>query len=139
MIKPFHFILMFIGLTIVVWVISDNNRSLLTTEGKLTDIDNIFFQDSLVLWDYSLVLFYVDSSDVCRKMEENLIRLKNETGYTHIHKINADLYPDLVHKYNISGVPNILLLKKGVDHGRIMGVVSFSNIKMIYNRHRVDM
>mgnify|MGYP002558707349 CR=1 FL=1 len=130
---------MFIGLTIVVWVISDNNRSLLTTEGKLTDIDNIFFQDSLVLWDYSLVLFYVDSSDVCRKMEENLIRLKNETGYTHIHKINADLYPDLVHKYNISGVPNILLLKKGVDHGRIMGVVSFSNIKMIYNRHRVDM
>lgn len=138
MIKPFHFILMFIGLTIVVWVISDNNRSLLTTEGKLTDIDNIFFQDSLVLRDYSLVLFYVDSSDVCRKMEENLIRLKNETGYTHIHKINADLYPDLVHKYNISGVPNILLLKKGIDHGRIMGVVSFSNIKMIYNRHRVD-
>lgn len=129
---------MFIGLTIVVWVISDNNRSLLTTEGKLTDIDNIFFQDSLVLRDYSLVLFYVDSSDVCRKMEENLIRLKNETGYTHIHKINADLYPDLVHKYNISGVPNILLLKKGIDHGRIMGVVSFSNIKMIYNRHRVD-
>lgn len=37
-------------------------------------------------------------------------------------------------KYNISGVPSILLFRNGKEYKRIMGIIPAYNLKMIYER-----
>ena len=67
-------------------------------------------------------------------MKNNLENLRLNTDNIKIYKVNVDRYPELIDKYNISGVPSVLIFRKGIEDKRIMGVVPYSNLEMIYKR-----
>lgn len=107
--------------------ISKDNSSLIDLTDRAT-IDSISE-------DISFVLFYNNSSNICQKMEYNVNQLaQKEKQGIKFYKINVDKHPREALKYNISGVPNILILKNNQEVDRIMGIASVSNLEMIYNR-----
>lgn len=67
-------------------------------------------------------------------MKSNIEHLRLNTDNIRIYKVNVNRYPHLIDKYNISGVYNILIFSNVIGNKRIMGVVSYSNLEMIYKR-----
>lgn len=78
------------------------------------------------------VIFYSENSDICNKMMANISRISNQDIKFYRSEINKN--PELYTKYNISGVPSILIFRGDKEIDRIMGVVPTSNLKIIYNR-----
>ena len=85
----------------------------------------------------NFVLFYTEGSKPCKIMERNMYRATKsitDTSSVKFNKIDIIKHPEMYEKYNISGVPSILIFKDGEEINRITGVVSESNLKFIYRR-----
>lgn len=133
--KEIHFVFLIIAFTGILPIIGNFDRKgYLVVEDKIPEVESAFFTDSLDEQDLCFVLFYINDSDICNEMKSNLENLRLNTDNIKIYKINVDRYPELIDKYNISGVPGILIFRKGIEDKRIMGVVPYSNLKMIYER-----
>ncbi|NDV93341.1 thioredoxin [Dysgonomonas sp. 521] len=78
------------------------------------------------------VIFYNENSDICNKMMDNISRISNQDIKFYRSEINKN--PELYTKYNVSGVPSILVFKGNKEIDRIMGVVPTTNLEIIYNR-----
>jgi len=82
-----------------------------------------------------VVLFHVENSELCDIMVHNLNCLaKSKQFKMGFYKLDLDKYPEYGLKYNILGVPTILMLDKNEEIKRIMGVVSEQNLRKIYNK-----
>lgn len=102
--------------------------------GGLYELQDSSFTNS-VSSGITCVLFHNEESDLCRKMESNLGRVHNETNSDiRFYKLNYEKYPGKYGKYEISGVPSVLIYKDGQEIERITGIVSVSNLKMILKR-----
>lgn len=143
--KPIYFLLLFIVFFFILYYLDkkDADTYIRSKENKnisikdtLKDVDEVFLIDSLPQKDLCFILFYVKDSDTCNMMATRLETLISETKDDCFYKINANQYPRLIYKYNISGVPSIIIFKKGIDSKRIMGIVPYSNLKMIYEREK---
>jgi Thioredoxin domain-containing protein len=134
--KAWHFCLLLVGLFIVTNIcytkIIENNDTEADLQLKDIDINTISHETNTKL---SFVLVYTSESDHCKKMEQNMLHIVQQTNEdTQFFKLNLLENKDFAHKYNISGVPCIIVFKNNVEIKRIMGVVSPSNFDMIYNR-----
>lgn len=136
--EAWHFVFLLIASIILTTAVGDmklkampritNENSLLIDLTGKVPIDSISEE-------VSFVLFYNDSSDICEKMEYNINQLaQKENQGIKFYKINVDKHPREALKHNISGVPNTLILKNNKEVDRIMGIVSVSNLEMIYDR-----
>ena len=134
-IREIHFVLLIIAFTGTLFLIgSFNRKENMIVEDKIPKIEYAFLVDSLDREDLCFVLFYIDDSDICNEMANNMENLRLSTDDIKIYKINVNRYPDMIDKYSISGVPSILIFRKGIEDKRILGVVSYSNLEMIYKR-----
>lgn len=134
-IREIHFVLLIIAFTGTLFLIgSFNRKENMIVEDKIPKIEDAFLVDSLDGEDLCFVLFYIDDSDICNEMANNMENLRLSTDDIKIYKINVNRYPDMIDKYSISGVPSILIFRKGIEDKRILGVVSYSNLEMIYKR-----
>ena len=135
--KLWHFVFVLFGFIILINVIGrvkletmsaiDSNSSLIELNETLT----VNKPTSKI----SFVFFYSENSENCRKMEYNLDLLaKHDDGKANFYKIKIDPNSDIHSKYNISGTPNTLILNDNKEIDRIMGIVPYSNLEMIYNR-----
>ena len=133
--KEIHFVFLIIVFTGILSLIGNCNRKeYIAVEDKIPEIEGAFFSDSLDEEGLCFVLFYINDSDICNEMKNNLENLRLNTDNIKIYKVNVDRYTELIDKYNISGVPSVLIFREGIENKRIMGVVPYSNLEMIYKR-----
>ncbi|MBD8387402.1 co-chaperone YbbN [Dysgonomonas sp. BGC7] len=133
--REIHFIFLIIALTGGLYLIGDFKRKeYRLIEDNIPEVKSTFFADSLKKEPLCFLLFYINDSDICNEMKNNLENLRLNTGNIKIYKVNVDRYPELIDKYNVSGVPSVLIFREGVENKRIMGIVPYSNLEMIYKR-----
>ncbi len=136
-IKTWHILVVILLFTVFTNVLGDRElkRTPLTqVDDCLIELNNETFTDSISSRQ-CFVLFYIEDSDLCDKMEQNLNQIaKDRQDEMSFFKLNLDKYPTHNEKYNISGVPNTLVFNNGEEIKRIMGIVPVYNLEMIYNK-----
>lgn len=142
--KPIYFLLLFIVFFFILYYLdkkdtdtyvrSKNNKNISIKKGTIRDVNEAFLTDSLTQKDLCFILFYVQNSDASGMMAARLEQLESQIRGNCFYKININQYPRLIYKYNISGVPSIIIFRKGADNKRIMGIVPYSNLEVIYKR-----
>lgn len=136
--KPLHFIVAMIIFFLVCQFINTSNSingESYDHGSSLVEIDSTRFFNAIHS-DLCFVLFYRSNSVACENMEGKLTELaKGHANHSHFFKINAAFQCNsIINQYNISEVPNILIFKNGIEKRRIMGVISYSSLQMIYQR-----
>lgn len=93
------------------------------------------FNEDFNSGDFSFIFFYDGNSELCRKMKYNVEQLaENNKENIHFFEVDLNSSPQLYAKYNISGVPNLLIVKENRELARVMGIVSSDNLNIIYSR-----
>lgn len=81
------------------------------------------------------VFFYMPNSNLCKKMEENLNKVKrDEFKHIPIYKLNVNDYPSIFYDLNLSGLPLVIIYTNGKEVRRVMGKVSTLNLNLILER-----
>lgn len=133
--KEIHFVFLIIAFTGILLLVGNFKRKeYKLIEDNIPEVKDTFLADSLKEEHLCFLLFYINDSDICNEMKRNLEYLRRSTNNIPIYKIDVDKYPELIDKYNISGVPNIVIFRDGIEDKRIMGIVPYSNLEMIYER-----
>lgn len=79
-----------------------------------------------------LVDFYADWCAPCKMMTPILQQLKSEMGdKLNIIKIDTELNPDVAIKYQVRGIPNLILFRNGELLWQQAGVVQMPQLKQI--------
>lgn len=83
-----------------------------------------------------LVDFYADWCGPCKMMSPILKKLKNEMGdRLNIIKIDTEKNPDAAIKYQVRGVPTLILFHKGRILWQQSGVVQLHQLRQIINQN----
>ncbi|MFZ2905179.1 MAG: thioredoxin [Cyclobacteriaceae bacterium] len=84
----------------------------------------------------TLVDFYADWCGPCKMMKPILEDVKSRIGENAtILKIDVDRTPQVMHTYNIQGVPTLILFKNGEIKWRQAGVVLANDLEKIINQY----
>lgn len=88
--------------------------------------------DNCVLFD-----FYADWCVPCKQMGPHIKELERR-GYP-IKKINSDLEPELIQKYNVDALPTFVLVLKtpegGKELGRKKGIITPNDLEQLFTSH----
>lgn len=102
----------------------------MTTEKQKTTFSDVINSDTPVLVD-----FYADWCGPCKMMSPILKKLKNEMGdRLNIIKIDTEKNADAAIKYQVRGVPTLILFHKGRILWQQSGVVQLNQLKQILNQ-----
>lgn len=83
-----------------------------------------------------LVDFYADWCAPCKMMTPILKQLKSEMGdKLNIIKIDTERNPDVAIKYQVRGIPNLILFHKGQILWQQAGVVQLPQLKQIIEQN----
>lgn len=133
--KTWHFVLLFVLFFILVNImglISINGNSY-SIENEIVQIEEIYDLSEIEnSTEIVSIIFYKEDSNICGKMMHNINQLTSKNSKFYRSEVNKNR--ELYNKYNISGVPCTLILKKGEEISRIMGLVPTSNLEIIYSR-----
>lgn len=100
------------------------------TKEKTTSFTEIINGETPVLVD-----FYADWCGPCKMMGPILKELKNKMGdRIHIIKVDAEKNPEAAIKYNIRGVPTLILFKDGQILWQQSGVMQAHQLQSIINQ-----
>lgn len=100
------------------------------TKQKATTFNEIINGDKPVLVD-----FYADWCGPCKMMNPILKDLKKRMGDTiNIIKVDAEKNADAAIKYNVRGVPTLILFKDGQILWQQSGVVQAKQLESIINQ-----
>ncbi|WP_299255404.1 thioredoxin [uncultured Aquimarina sp.] len=84
-----------------------------------------------------LVDFFADWCGPCKMLAPILKEVKNELGeHIKIVKIDVDKNQPLAAKYQVKGVPTMLLFKEGKQLWRQSGVLQKNDIIKVINSHK---
>jgi hypothetical protein len=133
--KPWHFLSAILLFTLVMGVLTGKNvRNIpLLVEGDslLTELNEIDFDKEGTTFLY----FYRKDSQLCQKMRYNIEQLdaKNLQG-VNFYAMDIEENMDYFYKYNVSGIPNLLIFNGNTEAKRVMGIVSTGNLEKIVER-----
>lgn len=83
-----------------------------------------------------LIDFYADWCGPCKMLAPILKQVKDELGDDiKIFKIDVDKNPGIASKYQVRGVPTLLLFRDGVAVWRQSGVLQKNELVQIITRH----
>ncbi|MCE5206397.1 MAG: thioredoxin family protein [Porphyromonadaceae bacterium] len=119
---------MFYTLTVIISEVRVKQMSLASEKTNLIELDEIKFEDNEVRF----VFFHDNNSQLCRKMRFNIEQfIENEENGILFYAIDVQKNPEVFYEHNVSGIPNILVFKGDKEIQRIMGIVSYKNLKKI--------
>ncbi|MDR9417853.1 thioredoxin [Gracilimonas sp.] len=105
-----------------------------STETKKKSFNDIINDDTPVLVD-----FYADWCAPCKMMTPILQQLKSEMGdKLNIIKIDTERNPDVAIKYQVRGIPNLILFKNGELIWQQAGVVQMPQLKQIIEQNLAE-
>lgn len=135
-IKGVHFLITIIIFTIVLNVIGNTCNTRSNPNNNAVKIKEYKNSDEVKNKAVCFILFHTKNSLACDSMQSSLSRLISSGANANLfYRVNAEKDTLLCNEYNISGVPCIIILNHGIEKNRIMGVIPYRNLKMIYNRH----
>lgn len=94
------------------------------------------FRDIIAKKELVLIDFYAEWCGPCKMMAPILVKVKSLIPDVSIIKIDVDKNQDLAAKYQIKGVPTLMLFKKGAPVWRQSGVLQADQIAKIINSNR---
>lgn len=101
-----------------------------TAETRKKSFNDIINENTPVLVD-----FYADWCAPCKMMTPILKQLKSEMGdKINIIKIDTERNPDVAIKYQVRGIPNLILFHKGQILWQQAGVVQMPQLKQIIDQ-----
>ncbi len=84
-----------------------------------------------------LVVFFADWCGPCKRMSPILKELKRRVrDDAQIIKINVDQSPEAAAAYNVSGVPTIIIFRKGQIRWRQSGVFPANELERLINENK---
>lgn len=118
------FFTMIVAFTFFLWMaktalrktpmVQDHEEIITITEKNFEEVT----RDKIILVD-----FWAEWCAPCRLIAPVLNELTDEMADNHyIGKINIERYPSLAQRFNVRGIPTLLILKNGVEVKRIVGV-----------------
>lgn len=66
--------------------------------------------------------FWADWCGPCKRFSPIISELKEETGLP-IFKIDSDANPKSAEKFNVTGIPTVLVLENGIEVQRVIGAM----------------
>lgn len=118
------FFTMIVAFTFFLWMaktalrktpmVQDHEEIITITEKNFEEVT----RDKIILVD-----FWAEWCAPCRLIAPVLNELTDEMAdHQYIGKINIERYPSLAQRFNVRGIPTLLILKNGVEVKRIVGV-----------------
>lgn len=97
--------------------------------GKISVIDEQNF-DSKTKSGTVLVDFYAEWCGPCKRLGPVLELVADDMGNkVKIYKVNIDKSPNLANRYEVQGVPTLILLENGEAKGKLVGFRDKSAVK----------
>lgn len=78
-----------------------------------------------------IIEFYGNGCLNCQMVAPIISNLEREFPYIRFYRINADLRPDLVQKYQVTSIPSLLLFRNGQKVSTIIGAKPYHILRMM--------
>ena len=133
--KSWHFLSAILLFTLLMGILTGkdvrNIPLLMEEDSLLTELNEIDFDKEGTTFLY----FYRKDSELCQKMRYNIEQLdaKNLQG-VNFYAMDIEENIEYFYKYNISGIPNLLIFNGNTEAKRVMGIVSTGNLEKIVER-----
>jgi thioredoxin 1 len=101
-----------------------------------TFTDNNFDETVLKSGAPVLVDFWAEWCGPCKRLGPTVDALANEyAGKITVGKLNVDENPTVSFKYNVRGIPTLLLFKGGQIVESVVGLASKEDLKALFDKH----
>ena len=101
----------------------------------VTEINTNNFDSEINNGGVTVVDFFADWCGPCRKMGPILEEVETELTSVKFTKINTDNNIEIAKKYQISGIPTLMVFKNGEPVERIVGLMPKSSIITNIEKH----
>lgn len=91
------------------------------------------FEEEITNEKVVLVDFYADWCGPCKMLAPILEQISEENPEIKIIEVNVDEYSDEAKNYNILSIPTLVLMEKGKEKKRLVGLVSKEEILELFN------
>mgnify|MGYP002760957477 CR=1 FL=1 len=109
---------------------TNNHDSTSVTNDTVHNVNEDQLQDLIKTQELVLVDFWADWCGPCIMMNKPIQRIaESEDISCIVAKVNTVRYPDLAEKYDVKGLPTLLLFENGSLSKRFAGALSYSEIK----------
>lgn len=134
--KSGHFVIaigLFYILTAIVADVQLKQLPLAAEGTRLNHVEETEFEADKLIF----LFFYDSQSELSQKMRYNVEKLLEESLEPDLfYAIDVHQHPQLYYEHNVSGIPNVLVFKGYKEVKRIMGLVSYKNLRKIVEKHR---
>jgi thioredoxin 1 len=108
----------------------------MATENVQTFTDNNFESDVLKAEPPVLVDFWAEWCGPCKRLAPTVDALATEyAGKVTVGKLNVDENPNVSFKYQVRGIPTLLLFKGGQVVESVIGLAQKDDLKKVIDKH----
>ena len=108
----------------------------MASEYTQTFTDGNFESDVLKSATPVLVDFWAEWCGPCRAMEPSINALAGDyVGKVRVGKLNVDDNPTVTIRYNVRGIPTVILFKGGQAVEQLTGLVDKGTLKQMVDKH----
>ena len=108
----------------------------MATENVQTFTDNNFEADVLKSGAPVLVDFWAEWCGPCKRLAPTVDALASEyAGKVTVGKLNVDENPSVSFKYQVRGIPTLLLFKGGQVVESVVGLAQKEDLKKVIDKH----